>query len=335
MNEKSNSTKITKNPYLALPDDPKAIGLLERLDEEFLNWAEGLPTPLDHFATLTSTYRAAPVDLPFMGISHMDPALTGIPWLFWEEFDRLEEDTFTRLAMAGALYSLASVVLDGLLDNQFPDPAPIVLLHEFLLTDAAKSFRKIFSNDSKVWNEFDRLGSEHIRGLALELELRSNPDSYTEEHFSTIVCGKAAPLIVVSVGFVAALDSSEFLSRIESSFHHLAIATCHLDDLWDWEIDYLDDHATYYLSKFTQISDWSSEPKTPLDELRSRLRSGWIDIEELKFILGHFNESIAVLEDLRCTAWRSYIQDYKELAEQQLRKSMAQTLRGVVEGVSS
>ena len=66
------------------------------------------------------------------------------PWLFWDLFEKLDDDFFLRIAEAGAFWSLSAVVIDHLVDGQSENPPLATLFQQKLLQKSLSCFREIF-----------------------------------------------------------------------------------------------------------------------------------------------------------------------------------------------
>jgi hypothetical protein len=155
--------------------DERAKQLARQLDRRYLALTGGLPPLLRSVARQASTYTGIAGDEPFAGISSLNPGLTGAPWLFGRLFARLDVDALLDLAEAGALVVLAAMILDHLVDGQLEQRETLTLLQSTLQHAGTARLHRLFPTGASFWLHFQRLGKEHVAGLAAEVELSRSP----------------------------------------------------------------------------------------------------------------------------------------------------------------
>lgn len=316
---------------LGLPEGGRAASLLARLDAAWFRFVAALPPPLHAGARRASTYTGVQPGQDFRGPSSMNPGITCTPWLFWELVCPLDDDSIVELALGGGLVVLASVLLDHLVDGQAERPAEAALLRQALFEGGSARFRARLAADSGFWDAFDRLGAEHVAGLAQELEFRSRPEPVDQEAFDGLVERKFSPIVITMAAFCHLLDRPQWLVPIEASIKHLAVASQLLDDVGDWEEDLAGRHLTYFLSLLAPPEAWRAPRWPAAGELRQRIDEDWLDIEAMARVQRWLDRSLQAVEGLDCPGWRAYLGGYRALAEQHLARFKARHLLRAIE----
>jgi hypothetical protein len=318
---------------LKLSADSRAARLLARLDGTYFRFAARLPSPLYSLAHLKSTYTGIPGDEPFEGVSSMNPGVTCTPWLFWEVVQNLPDDRILQAADAGTHIVLSSVLLDHMADGQAERPGETALLQQALLQEGVAQFRRCFPPDSPFWRHFERLESEHLAGLAMELDTQTNPEKLTWKSFLEMVPGKFSPIVITMAAMTALLDRCELLTPIETSIKHLAIASQLLDDMGDWEEDRVSGHLTYYLTCLAPPERWATGDWPAESELRKRINTEWLDVKYMGMVQQWLDSSAEATRELGCSGWDDYLHGYRELAGRHKRYFEAQHLLRIIEPI--
>ena len=192
------------------PEGSRADRLLSihktRLTELFLQ----LPQPLRDLARSKRAFRDFQ---PETGLnSAQDPAAS--PWYFWDTFCCLEDDTFLKLAEAGAMLYLSSIVLDHLVDGHLEESGAMALLYKALHDHGVSTLHNIFPRTSEFWSHFERLNVEHLRGLSAEVEARSKPKQFIRENMIVMAQGKVCPGVVTIAAMAEASEQRHILRPI-------------------------------------------------------------------------------------------------------------------------
>ena len=324
---------------LKTPTDARALALLDGLDERYFEFAHSLPPPLYARALQYSTFAGRPSQEPLGGLSRMNAVITCIPWLFWESFRELRDDLFLEIAQAGALFGMASVLLDHLIDEQTESPGETALLHQVLYDAGVAGYRRVFTSDSAFWCQFDRLSDEHVSGMAIELSGRSNPSHLTSEAFYALASARIAPMLTVVAALAEELDEWNLLPIMEASVKPVIVAGQMYDDIGDWQEDFEAGRITYYLTRLIPLEAWQSAELPAAEEVQQSIDANWKDVEHLRLVIGWFDEALSALDDLECRAWMEYISEYRAAADQHLTmfvaRHLARTLRLLAAGRDS
>jgi hypothetical protein len=282
-----------------------------------------LPPPLESLARRKSTFLGSPGDEAFQGVPDLNPVLAGTPWLFWELFSGLDDEVFLHIAEAGALYVLASIVLDHIIDGQAEPAHAMALFHQALYENGVARFRAALPSTSGFWGQFDRLAADHLRGLAAELDAQSNPHRLTLETFLAMAHGKVGPIVTTVAALAEASRRPGVLGPIEASLKHIAVASQLLDDVGDWEHDAHVGHLTYYMAHVLPPDAWQSESRPSADELQGRIDAEWADVDHLRMVIEWLDRAVDAVGSLECPRWVKYVDGYRTLADQHLTTAMA------------
>ena len=178
-----------------------------------------------------------------------------MPWLFWEQFCELPEDIFLNLAFAGALVSLASVLMDHLIDGQAEQSEATAALRKIMLQYGVSLLHNYYPWKDPFWERFKHLHRLHLRSLAIESSLQSQPKFLPKADFDVMVEGKASPVMITLVAMSIAAGCQEIIPSLENSLYRLAIAGQLHDDVLDWRQDLEAHHLTYFLTQFLTLAD--------------------------------------------------------------------------------
>lgn len=305
------------------------------LDRRLAAFLGGLPPEVRAAGLRQSTYSGQPGGEPFQGIGPLNPVLVGTPWHFGELFDSVPEEDFMGLAEAGALHVLASVVADHLVDDQVGPRGAAVLLHQALSHGALVRFRGVMGSDAEFWSGFDRLSAQHLEALAMEIEIQGRRGAVALSALEAMAAGKVAPIVVTVTALARRAGREAALSGLEASLGQIAVASQLLDDVNDWRQDLAHQHWTYFLGCFESERRGPSDPWPTAGWIEGRIRAGWQDVEALTQVGEWLEESLAVLDDLECPAWRDYVEGYRMLAIGHLNYAAAAHLRDAVGAVLS
>jgi hypothetical protein len=320
---------------LKLPEDPRASKLLVQLDARYFLFVKTLPPNLQKLALLKRTFTGVQGEETFQGLSSMNPGLTCTPWMFWDLTRDLDDERFLRISEAGGLLVLASVLMDHLSDHQVEEPGEIQLLRQACFEAGTSILREEYHTSSEFWGYFDRLNSEHLEGLAEEIAARKAPEDYSFDRFIHMVRRKFSPIVVTMAAFCSALGKEEVLGPIETSIKDLAVASQLLDDLGDWKDDIGDRHLTYYLSILVPDDNWKAEEWPSVEELQQQIDDNWVDIKYLKIVIEWLDKSLTATQDLKFNSWNDYLNGYKVLAEEHLKRATAYHLYHVIDPLIS
>ncbi len=319
---------------LSPPAHSRAARLLARLDAGYAAFAERLPARLAALARQAGTFTGDGADRPFTSFSTLNAGLAGTPWLFWPQFEQLDDDAFVRLAEAGALIVLASMVLDHLVDDQLARRAEAVLLHQALMAEGATRFRATLPQAGEFWQHHDRLSAEHLAGLAAEAAARAQPARFDREQFAPMVQGKFAPIVITIAAFAQATGQPGLVAPIEASIKALAVASQLLDDLGDWEQDRAGRRLTYLLAKLAPPAAWQAPEWPAAAELQACIDAAWADVTHLDDVVEWLDRAAAAVAGIDCPAWTEYLAGYRELAlahqRARIARHLARSLRSLL-----
>lgn len=314
-------TRLTK------PQDARAAALLERHDEHWQELVSGLPPLLARSAARYGTFAGRTSTEPLEGLSRMNAVIACIPWLFWESFRRLPDDLFLQTAEAGALFGMASVLVDHQIDGQVESPGETILLHQALYAAGVAAYRRLFPGACAFWHHFDRLAHEHLSGMTLEMAGRMEPGRLTAEAFYTLASARIAPMITVVAALAELLGEPGLLPPVEESIKAVIVAGQLLDDIADWQEDLDAGRITYYLTRLVPPGEWP-EGEMPLRaQMQRAVDDEWKDVEGLRMVMDWFDQGLSAVRGLDCSAWVGYVDGYRAVTQRLLTDSAAQHLR--------
>jgi hypothetical protein len=315
---------------LRLPEKSRAAYLLARLDTAHSRFVDGLPGRLRAVALKKGTYVGTSADARFEGVSTMNPGVTCTPWLFWELVETLDDERFLEVAGAGTLVVLASVLLDHIVDGQADYAGEISLLQQTLFQAGVARLRRQVPFDSEFWAHFERLEAEHVAGLAAELEVQVHPDRFSLSNFLTMVPGKFSPIVITMAAFAEVLGRRDLLAPIEASIKHLAIASQLLDDMGDWREDLEMGHLTFYMTRLAPPERWQASNWPSAEELQQHIDADWLDLEYMGIVQEWLDKSMEATQGLGCSRWDEYLDGYRNLADQHLRRYKARHMMHIL-----
>ena len=318
---------------LELVQGGRAARLLESLDARYFEFANDLPSPLRDVALMESTIVGQPIDKPFQGPSKINPLIACTPWLFWDTFSELSDETFLCISEAGAFIALASVIMDHLVDGQATWPEAMTLLHHALYDRGVAGYRGIFPPTSTFWNNFDRLTKEYLSALGAEIAAQSEPEQFTLESFLAFAGGKVSPMTTTIAALSEASDQPFVVEPVETSFRHSFVAGQIHDDVLDWRSDINDRHLTFFLTRLAPPEKWQAVEWPSVNELEVNNDSDWVDVDYFDLVIKHFDRCIEVVEGIQCDGWIKYLVEYKGVAEEHQRAAVARHLLRVLEPV--
>jgi len=318
---------------LELTQGSRAARLLESLDAGYFQFANDLPPPLRDVALMESTIVGQPIDEPFQGPSKINPLIACTPWLFWDTFSGLSDETFLCISEAGAFIALASVIMDHLVDGQATWPEAMTLFHHALYDRGVASYRAIFPPASTFWKNFDRLTKEYLTALGAEIAAQSEPEQFTSENFLAFAGGKVSPMTTTIAALSEASDQSFIVEPVETSFRHSFVAGQIHDDVLDWRSDINDRHLTFFLTQLAPSGKWQAVEWPSVDELEVNNDSDWVDVDYFDLVIKHFDRCIEVVEGIQCDGWIKYLMEYKGVAEEHQRAAVARHLLRALEPV--
>jgi hypothetical protein len=308
------------------PANSRQSDLFQQLNERYFDFARQLPEPLTKLGMLRSTFLGSESDQPFEGVRELNPVLAGTPWLFWETFSSLDDERFLQIAEAGTMFVLASIILDHLVDGQAQEQEQMALFHQALYSHGISIYRSVFESSSDYWIHFERLASDHLAGLARELQAQLDPQDLTLEDLNTMAHGKVSPIVVTIAAMSEASGLPEKLDPIETSLKHISVASQLLDDIGDWRHDLEVGHVTYYLTRLAPAGSSGSVGLPSVEEAQSKIDADWIDVNHLEMVLDLLDDSTDAVRGIECPAWIDYIEGYRWLANEHLTTAMARHL---------
>ena len=324
---------------LKLPADPRATRLFAEVDSRYQTFCGRLPESLGRMARLRRTYLGSPSDEPFKGIADLNPVLAGTPWMFWEQFERLDDAQFLTIAEGGALFVLASILLDHIIDRQVDRPEAATLLHQALHTRGIECLRAALPASSSFWAHFERLSADHLAGLSAELDAQADTSCMREETFIRMAHGKVSPIVVTLAALAEASGQPEVLPHMEASLKHIAVASQLLDDIGDWQQDIEAGHVTYFLTEVPPYRNSQAMPAHEVEAARTAIDADWLDVDFLNVTLDWLKKSVEAARGLACPGWLEYVEGYRQLTDEHLTVAVARhlvrVLRPIVAGSAS
>lgn len=311
---------------LNVPKRSRQYRLLVELNKRYMTWANSLPNPLNRMALRESTFLGGTSGGILEDLSKINPAITCLPWLFWEICSNVEDDVFITLAEAGASHILASIVMDHVIDYQVEDMVAMVLFHRAIYINSIMKFKEALPSNEKFWNSFDGLSKDHMDGLVIELSARMNPDLFTLDNFIKITHSKVSPFIIAIMAFLYAADQPSLCEQFASSLRYVSQASCLLDDMWDWKHDLERGHLTYFLTCLVPPEQRKETLLISKEHLQKHLDENWLDIEYFQSVIDWFDEAIIDVDAIDYPAWIEYIQGYREMAIDHAKIAMARKI---------
>jgi hypothetical protein len=316
---------------LRLPEHSRAAGLLARLDAAYFGFVDGLTGAPRTLARKKGTYVGTSADVPFEGVSTMNPGVTCTPWLFWELVETLDDERILAVAGAGTLVVLASVLLDHMVDGQAENLGGTALLQQTLFQAGLARFREAIPFGSEFWAHFERLEAEHLAGLAAELDVQSHPHRFSLSNFLTMVPGKFSPIVITMAAFAEVLGRGDLLAPIEASIKDLAIASQLLDDMGDWPEDLEMGHLTFYMTRLAPPERWRASGWPSAEELQQPIDAAWLDLEYMGIVQEWLDKAMEATQGLGCTRWNEYLDGYRNLAGQHLTRYKARHMMHILD----
>jgi hypothetical protein len=308
------------------PANSRQSDLFRQLNQRYFNFARQLPDPLKQLGRSRSTFLGSACDEAFEGVQELNPVLAGTPWLFWETFSSLDDECFLQIAEAGTVFVLASIVLDHLVDGQAEEQEQMALFHQALYSHGISIYRAVFGASSDFWVYFERLASDHLAGLAKELQAQLDPQNLSLEDLNTMAHGKVSPIVVTIAALSEASRQPEKLGPIETSLKHISVASQLLDDIGDWKHDLEVGHVTYYLTRLAPTGSSGSVGLPSVEVAQSKIDAEWIDVNHLEMVLDLLDDSTYAVRGIECPAWIDYVGGYHWLANEHLTTAMARHL---------
>jgi hypothetical protein len=311
---------------LRLPENARAAKLFGEVNSRYRAFSEGLPESLGRMARLRRTYLGSPNEEPFLGISDLNPVLAGTPWMFWEQFERLDDARFLDIAEGGALFVLASILLDHIVDRQVDSLGAATLLHQALHTRGIQCLRAALPASAAFWAHFERLSADHLGGLSAELDAQSEMSLMREETFIRTAHGKVSPIVVTLAALAEASGQPAVLPDMEASLKHIAVASQLLDDIGDWEQDLAAGHVTYFLTQVPPVRDQRAVSSRMIEAVRGAIDADWLDVGFLNVTMSWLEKSAQSVSRLACPGWLEYVEGYRQLTDEHLTVAVARHL---------
>lgn len=299
--------------WLPLRGRPQA--LLSRLDEAYLAFARGLPARLRTAALNRNTYTGLPGDGRLDRVSGLNPVLAASPWLFWDSFGCIDDDTFLQVAEAGCMLVLGSLLLDHLIDGQVTEPETVLLLSQALYSRSVSGFRSVEVLGERFWQRFEGLEARLVAGLALEVALRQKPRPYRGADVREIARGKAAPVVATLAALAMTLGLQSTLTAIEASLGQAVAASLFADDMMDWRQDLAAGRLTPFLMGLGPPAFWSQPTWPSAAEVEGLINADWADAEHLHEAISSLDAALEAVEEVSCSHWKWYLSDHRDLAQ--------------------
>jgi hypothetical protein len=307
---------LTDRNYL--PSEPRAARLLAELDARFFSFARSLTPELQAFMLQRSTYVGSPSDARLESLAHLNPVLACAPWLFWNPFKDLEDETFLEIAYAGALTVLASLLTDHLLDGQAEEPQAAGELRDAFQAEGLRCLRVVFPPSSPFWREQERLARTGEKGFAIERRTQEKPDLFLKDAFEGMAAGKAAP-VVMTLAALALLSGQEgVIEALERSVTHAVAASLLGDEVEDWGDDLACGRMTLFLYRLglPEMRDSVATDAAGLRlALEDKIERTWLDVTQMSEAADRLEDAIDAVEGLGCPHWVDYLAHHQGLAE--------------------
>lgn len=312
------------------PQSSRQGQLLEAHTARYFAWAASLPAPLLRLAQSRSTITGQPGDEPFTGPASINPLIACVPWLFWEVFSAIPDACFLDIAEAGACLTLASGVIDHLVDGQYEDPGLKTLLYAAFIERGTSLLRELFPPGAAFWHEFDRLNKRYIASLTAEVATQGSLQPIDYDHFCWFSGGKVSPMSITIAALAHAAGKPQLLDPIERSLQGSYVAGQLLDDVLDWEKDFAGQHVTFVLTSFAEAAglpgaEWPE--RTALEDANHRK---WADNAALDRSIGVFSLAIEAVADLDCPLWKRYLETYRSIAREHADRLMLAHLQSIL-----
>jgi hypothetical protein len=289
--------------------------LLDRFDQNYICLVNSLPVALQVLAQETSVFKGRLSGDIFRASTCTNPIYTCTPWLFWELFSGLADEVFLDLTFAGGLVSLASVLIDHLIDGQAAQPQATADLRQVLLREGVLRLHAYFPWKAPFWDHFRRLHREHLCSLAIETGLQATPTTLSRADFVRMASGKVSPVMITVVALSLAAGNIDWIEPVERSLKQLFIAGQLHDDVLDWLEDLRENHLTYFLTSFLARESGSPHRLLREEEILVRLDRSWQDVNHLEQAIAGYRQALAVVDGLGCLAWTAQVNEYLATAE--------------------
>lgn len=304
-----------------IPPDKRASLLLEEFDERYFSFVGELPEPLQEFAIRRKTYLGQEIKDPFEGFTSINPLYTCTPWMLWELFSELPSNRFIALAVSGGFLSLASILMDHLVDDQLREIANTMLLYHALYDRAQQGFRRELGTEHRFWEHFDRLTAIYLRGMSLETEIQAARIDFDKSKFKMIAASKVAPIMIAISSFCIAADRADCIARIERSINGISMAGQMLDDVLDWERDQQDGHLTYLLAEVS--TEYRNRSPNSDISFADYMKTGPHLVHAIGDAIRWFDQAEADMREIASPGWQRYIEYYRNIALEEKRRRIA------------
>ena len=327
----ASSPQVEGHLALQIPEDNRAQILYKEFERRFLASLHDLPTPASQAALNEATYSGRAESQPLTSLLYLNPALVGLPWLFWEEFSDVGDEDFLNASQAGAFYVLSTVIMDHWIDNQGTQSEEKLLCIQSFQATAFRMFQRLFGQESIFWSDFYRLQGDHIQGIATEMKVLTSPGPVRREAFWALTGGKVAPMIMTILALCTLSGSdSAVIPQMEKALRYVSIGSQMLDDIEDWSSDLGQKHFTYFLSLVTQEHDWSEGTWPSEAEVQSEINRGWSDVANLQMAISWLEGSLGAVSSIESTGWDRYAKAYIKLADDHATAATAKHLRRTI-----
>lgn len=287
---------------------------IRELNARFLSWMNEGSLPLTSSGISLSSFTGKDKDEEFVSISQLHPIVMQVPWLLSAPFSEL--DTIVRLDISEAAIVMIMAVLlhDHYRDGQLKDRSELLTLHACLERRSHQLLVDLFEEETYFWDLYDRFEVDYRLAISEE-ELHVNRiNEYGIEKMFQIGSGKMALHKATAAAILLQAERADLLPILELMLDHFYAAMQLVDDIEDWQEDYLSQNYTYPLTNLIPRSQWP-HPILSIDEL-DQLFYARPYLEQLKsdFEMAYdwFEQAKYPGRDLDFSAWNSFIQGYQD-----------------------
>lgn len=190
---------------------------------------------------------------------------TYYPYLFEEDFKKVERDLINQVAAAGLLYFDHIFFFDKLYDNQVESDFFVLYQKNLLGQSTIALLTELFGKNHVFWRYFNFYLQQYIHAIKLDKkEHKGILKRYEPYEYQKIAQGKSA-VAKCSVAALACLAGEEWkIDLLEKTQDYYAEATQLFDDLRDWKDDL---HHRNYSKLLTEIMMDHDIPEGTTDEV--------------------------------------------------------------------
>ncbi|WP_157634823.1 hypothetical protein [Spirosoma panaciterrae] len=234
-------------------------------------------------------------------------------------FDKILESQKQQISFAGYLYFRFLLEFDAFVDNEVEqnkiDQAQrlsyAIEIHEAAIRELAF----LFPTDSPFWIKFNTYKNEYRKAIIAEKYFAKSGQLYSEVTFEQLAASKSAVCYAAIQGLVTLNGSTPFDDQLERCLRHIHIAFQYIDDLDDFEKDFVNGQRTfahqlvqdYLVGKSVQLAD--------IKLLHKYLYISKVADRLINKAIKHFEEAIAISDELNLTELHEYLLAQVELAK--------------------